>query len=176
MDWYVAKVKPLSERDAIADLAGQGLVTFMPVCRIDVFDRRKRKSSIRVFPLINGYVFTGFGGAIDFAALHRSDLVTGILGRDGVPQRVPEREIQALMDGQARGEFDRDANGRLIAEIKKNKGLRPDDRIRIETGPFTGFYGTVTKPAGKKLVAAMLDIFGRMTPVEFALDQVKKVA
>lgn len=176
MDWYVAAVKSGAEKEAIGELAGEGLVTFMPVCRIEKMDRRKRKATIRKFPVLNGYVFIGFEGVIDFYSVHQANHVTGILGCNGVPQRVREADVHDLMRGQKEGAFDRDMNGKLVADIKKNKGLQPNDRVKIETGPFTGFFATVTHPAGKRLVRAMMDIFGSMTPCEFALDQIKKVA
>jgi transcription antitermination factor NusG len=176
MDWYVAAVKSGAEKEAIGELAGEGLVTFMPVCRIERHDRRKRMPVIRKFPVIRGYVFIGFDGVIDFYSVHQAGHVTGILGCNGVPQRVRETDVQALMRGQKDGAFDRDANGMLVAEIRKNKGLQPNDRVKVETGPFTGFFATVTHPAGKRLVKTMMDIFGALTPCEFALDQIKKVA
>lgn len=176
MDWYVATVKSNAEKEAIGELAGEGLVTFMPVCRIEKMDRRKRMLTLRKRPVISGYVFVGFEGVIDFYSLHQAQHVTGILGCNGVPQRVSESVVEGLMRGQAAGQFDRDAHGMLVAEIKKNKALQPNDRVKIESGPFTGFYATVTHPAGKKLVRAMMEIFGSMTPCEFALDQIKKVA
>lgn len=176
MDWYVAAVKPGSEMDAIGELAGEGLVTFMPVCRIEKHDRRKRMRTIRPFPVIGGYVFIAFDGVIDFFSVHQAGHVIGILGSNGVPQRVRADVVRELMRGQKEGAFDRDINGKLISDIKKNKGLQPNDRVKIENGPFTGFFATVTHPAGKRLVRAMMDIFGSMTPCEFALDQIKKVA
>ena len=89
MHWYLATVKPQSEKLAAAHLAAEGLMTFMPVARVEIFDARKHVLTIRKFPLFHGYVFAGLSGDADVGALHQSRFITGILGNNGKPSRVP---------------------------------------------------------------------------------------
>jgi transcriptional antiterminator NusG len=53
--------------------------------------------------------------------------------------------------------------------------LAPGDRIEVLSGPFQGFYGEVVdvSPERGKL-KALISIFGRDTPVELELGQVRK--
>ena len=41
--------------------------------------------------------------------------------------------------------------------------------------PFGGFFGKVESVRGKGVVTAMIELFGRLTPVEFQADEIERV-
>jgi transcriptional antiterminator NusG len=54
--------------------------------------------------------------------------------------------------------------------------LRIDDLVRVRTGPFESFRGTVTEiDDTTRRVRVAVDIYGRQTPVELELGQVEKL-
>jgi transcriptional antiterminator NusG len=54
--------------------------------------------------------------------------------------------------------------------------LRIDDPVRVRTGPFESFRGTVTEiDDATRRVRVAVEIYGRQTPVELELDQVEKL-
>jgi transcriptional antiterminator NusG len=170
MDWYVATTKPQCEARALSDLGMEGFAVYLPVCRVEVpVHNRRRSTMIRSFPVFNGYVFVGVNGPIDFAAVHRSEFVTGFLGADATPKPVREREVLAIMDGAKHGAFDRRFD-------KKNKVFTAGETVRVIEGPFTGFFGQVTSVHGKKLVHMMAEMFGQLREIKFSVDQLQKVA
>ena len=41
--------------------------------------------------------------------------------------------------------------------------------------PFGGFFGKVESVRGRGVVTAMIELFGRLTPVEFQPDEIERV-
>ena len=53
-----------------------------------------------------------------------------------------------------------------------------DIRVRKDFAhahPFGGFFGKVESVRGKGVVTAMIELFGRLTPVEFQADEIERV-
>lgn len=93
------------------------------------------------------------------------DKVTGFLGADGKPQRVPQSEVDAIFkqmeDGVSAG-----TRG-IFFEIGEN--------IKITDGPFESFTGVVEDvDEDREKVKVSVSIFGRATPVELDYTQVQK--
>jgi len=54
--------------------------------------------------------------------------------------------------------------------------LRVDELVRVRSGPFASFRGTVTEiDEAAARVKVVVAIYGRETPVELARDQVEKL-
>ena len=86
--------------------------------------------------------------------------ITGFVGPKGRPLELRDDEILAM---------------RL--EVKTaDASLQPMDKVEIIEGPFDKVVGTVVetdKQLGK--VKVMVEMFGRETPIDVNLDQVRKV-
>lgn len=89
--------------------------------------------------------------------------VTGFVG--GVkPPALSEQEVNKILS-------------KIKTEKPKPKILfEVGDKVRITSGPFTDFYGTVieSNPEHQKL-KVLVTIFERETPVELSYEQVEKV-
>jgi transcriptional antiterminator NusG len=54
--------------------------------------------------------------------------------------------------------------------------LRVDDLVRVRSGPFASFRGTIVEvDEVAACVKVAVAIYGRETPVEFARDEVEKL-
>jgi hypothetical protein len=45
----------------------------------------------------------------------------------------------------------------------------------VHAHPFGGFFGKVESVEGKDVVTALIELFGRLTPVEFQSDEIERV-
>lgn len=86
--------------------------------------------------------------------------VTGFVGPGSKPVPLSDEEVEALKLGTVKKEV----------EINFSVG----DSVSITSGPFEGFIGEVTAiDAENLLVTVNVSMFGRDTPVELALSQIK---
>lgn len=90
--------------------------------------------------------------------------VTKFVGGDKKPIPAKESEIKRIL-----------LRGQPTA-TKVEIDLKVGNTIRIVSGPFADFEGTVTEVHGdKEKLKASVSIFGRETPVELAFNQVQKI-
>ena len=86
--------------------------------------------------------------------------ITGFVGPKGRPLELTETEIQTM---------------RLEAQ-KIDTSIVPTDTVEIIGGPFDKVVGTVVEidaQLGKAKVN--VEMFGRTTPIDVALDQIRKI-
>ena len=84
-------------------------------------------------------------------------------GKDPAP--LSNKEIERIL-AQIRGE--------VIVSAEKHT-FDSGSEVEIQDGPFAGFMGIIdTIDEEHEKLTVMVSIFGRMTPVELAFDQVKR--
>ncbi len=91
--------------------------------------------------------------------------VTKFVGSEKKPIPVKDSEMKRIL-----------MRSTPAAVTKIEIDLKPGENIRIISGPFAEFEGTVTEvnPEKEKLKASV-SIFGRETPVELVFNQVQKI-
>jgi len=164
MSWYVVVVPPMRERAAVEAMS--------PVCRafapIEYVFRRasphnKKKVAVPR-PLFPRYVFVENPDWYAISRLEFPDslqkVVTGWLGMDGRPSRLPAPEVMHLI---------------AVAEqappttISVGRGLKLGDRAIISEGPFAGHTVRVTR-TDPKGASILIDILGSMREIEAPLE------
>ena len=87
--------------------------------------------------------------------------ITGFVGPKGRPLELTEREIMQM---------------RLDVEPVKRGELKPTDNVEIIGGPFDKVLGVVLEvDEENKKAKVNVEMFGRTTPIEVDLDQVRKL-
>lgn len=128
--------------------------------KIVVSEGKKRTVEERLFP---GYVLVQMIMSDDAWHLLRSARgVTGFVGTGTTPTPLPETEVKALV------KFMRSEPPKFEAKFAVG------DSVKIIEGPFADFLGKVdevNEDQGK--VKVLVSVFGRETPVELDLIQVK---
>ncbi len=136
---------------------------------IELRDGVRRRVPQRIFP---GYILVNMilekeDGHIDeevWQAVRHTPGVTGFVGLGNRPTPLSEEEVEAIMK-------------RIEAEEPQLKvDFRVGERVRITSGPFADFTGTVVElypDKGKARVA--VSFFNRETPVEVDFLQLEKV-
>ncbi len=92
--------------------------------------------------------------------------VGDFLGGSGEPVSLSENEVSSILARMSDNE----------SALQVNIGLQKDDMVKIKSGPFDGFDGTVEDILPEKgVVKVIVTIFGRPTPVELKYWEVETV-
>lgn len=159
--WYALYTKPKKEHQVNTCLQGQGFETYLPTVRRKVH-RRDRPDQVVYFPC---YLFARF----DFSAVPLSSIawmpgVRRIVSAGDQPLVVAD-EIVALIRRRLEG----------VEEVGYGD-LRPGDRVRITSGPLRDLEAIFDRPlSAANRVRILLDVMGRMTPVEVDRAQIVRL-
>lgn len=204
--WYVIRLKPGASREAPhrrgetigpyrrgerfgpirpsvveRSLADAGLACYVPMAWVESRNHRTHKKTVRPLPLIAGYAFVRLAEA-DYSRARACDGVASILGWNGRPWPVSDQAVAVFQAREASGEFyaplkealstlpGRKAKKHSEATFKRGVRVKPVD------GAFAGYHGLVESVAGRGAVKVMIDLFGRLTPVEFDPEQIEIIS
>lgn len=161
MHWYALYTKPRKEHQVDATLRGQGIETYFPTIQRKV-RRRDRPDRVVYFPC---YLFA----RIDLTIVPRSTIdwmpgIRRIVGSGDQPAIVDDEIVEVV-----RHRLD------VIEEVGYG-GLTQGDRVRIISGPLRDLEAVFDKPMSPAhRVRILLDVVGRMTPVEIDYSDIKSV-
>ncbi len=129
---------------------------------IEVKEGKRKTVEKRVFP---GYILVEMKMDEDsWYVVRNTPGVTGFVGMGNEPTPLRPEEVKQIMD-------------RMSDEAPKIKvSFKVGQRVRIVSGPFNDFPGTVAAiDIDKSKVRVMVNFFGRDTPVELDFLEVEKI-
>lgn len=128
----------------------------------DVIEEKNGKRKVVSKKTMPGYIFVkvAYGDDI-WHAITLTRGITGFVGPKGRPLPLRDEEIRKM---------------RLEKVTVVNVDFVVNDKVEVLEGPLNGFVGTVLSvdPVGDKC-RVMVEMFGRETPVDFTLGQVRKI-
>lgn len=161
--WFLAQHKPNSGRIAERNLRLQGFRTFSPIEDSTKRIRGKFVSVIR--PLFSGYIFVAFSAAAGhWRAINSTNGITRLVSFGKEPAPVPFDIVSQLM-------LRCDASGKLLPLNL----LKPGDQVRLISGPFTDFLGTIEAMAPERRIWVLMQIMGGETRVEIDGVQLRAI-
>lgn len=90
--------------------------------------------------------------------------VTGFVGSGTIPTPISEKEMESLQKRMG------------VEEPKYKIDVSVGETVKITDGPFKDFDGKISNLDEEKgLVKVLVNVFGRETPVELDLLQIKKI-
>jgi len=128
----------------------------------DVVEEKKGKREVVSRKLMPGYIVVKmiYGDDI-WHAITRTRGITGFVGPKGRPLPLTEDEIHKM---------------RLEKVAVVATDLEEGDKVEVLEGALNGFVGTVVSvDAVQNKCRVIVEMFGRETPVDLSLEQVKKV-
>jgi transcriptional antiterminator RfaH len=151
--WFLAHTLPKSEWKAELHLGAQGFRTFQPQIRKTIRHARQLKT-VRA-PLFPRYLFVILDLKRDRWLSVRSTVgVSSLYGsRDGRPVPVPIGIVESLIERSD------DTLTRLDNDLVKGQ------QVRILTGPFVDFIGTLDRLNAAGRVRVLLQLMGTAVPV-----------
>lgn len=158
--WYVLVTAPKRERQVEGDLSREGVPVYVPRMAFEVV-RRGRRSEREKLP-VGGYLFAGLPEDRE-PAFADVDGVSGVLSMGLVPLVVQPEAVQAFSDilTGSRPDIAEEFDGRF----------KVGDKARVTEGPFQGHVSEVDALLWTGQVRALVKLFGRATPVNFAPNQ-----
>jgi transcriptional antiterminator NusG len=129
---------------------------------IEIKDGKRRTVERRVFP---GYILVQLIMDEDsWYVVRNTPGVTGFVGMGNEPTPLRADEVAKIMN-------------RMEAEAPKVKfNFQPGEKVRIRSGPFSDFIGTVQEiDIERAKVRVLVSFFGRETPVELDFLHVEKI-
>src|SRR5215469_12542411 len=151
--WYLVHTLPHGERRAELHLGAQGLRTHFPTIQKTIRHARQLRT-VRA-PLFPRYLFLVLDLGRDRWLSVRSTVgVSSLYTCDDRPVPVPEGIVETLIENTD------EANLTLFSS-----GLRPGQSVRIMTGPFVNFVGTLERLDDAGRVQVLLEMMGTGVPV-----------
>ena len=151
--WFLVHTQPNNERRAELHLGGQGFRTHFPTIQKTIRHARQLRT-VRA-PLFPRYIFIILDLERDRWLSVRSTVgVSSLFTCDGRPIPVPEGIVETLIENTD------EANLTLFSS-----GLRPGQPVRILSGPFVDFVGTLERLDDAGRVRVLLDMMGTAVPV-----------
>jgi transcriptional antiterminator NusG len=117
-----------------------------------------------------------------WAAVRHTPSVTGFVGHAHQPVPLSLAEVESMLAPgvQAQAELDAPADETGATQKKAPKveftDFGVDDSVMVVDGPFATLHATITEiNVESQRVKALVEIFGRETPVELSFTQIQKV-
>jgi transcription elongation factor/antiterminator RfaH len=150
--WFVVNTRPKSERKAEWHLGAQGFRTFLPQFQKTV--RHARKLTTVRSPLFPGYLFIALDLKRDRWLSVRSTIgVLRLFMQDDRPAPVPVGIVESLI-AHSDGDLTRLDDGLVEGQV-----------VRILSGPFSDFVGTLARLDATGRVQVLLQMMGASVPV-----------
>lgn len=161
MYWYALYTKPHKERQVRRLLHQQGIEAYLPTVRRK-YRRRDRSDRVVFFPC---YLFA----RVDFDTTPRS----AIAWMPGMRRIVSVGDQPAIVSDEIVELVRRRLEGK---EEVDPDGLQPGDRVRIASGPLRDLEAVFDQDlSAADRVRILLDVMGRMTPVDIDRSDIVKL-
>lgn len=179
--WFVVRTNPNCEDRAARSLSQSGYGVYVPVMKRERQERRSKKWVEHVRPLMTGYIFVEMPNGprcFDFFSLRACNGVRAVLGvsdwrGETKPFAVPSRLVERLMAAQLAMMFDDTREAKARRGEQAVGMYRPGAHVLVKDGPFLSLVGEVAEVRANGTVQALVNLFGRMTPVEFDPVQIE---
>jgi len=160
--WVVARVPVGQERIACDELKARRIAVWCPMASERRAPKRGRPAVTVERPIFTGYVFLRLPESAEaWVGAGMAGRLTGYLGRDGVPAKIPARMVKTLM-----------------IKVKSPEVASMVPRVRagmnaiVRDGPFASFEAKIKRVMrGRGRAEVEVSLFGSVVPVELELDQ-----
>ncbi len=174
LHWFLVRVPSGKELAAERILDDDGQIVFVPVetrfRRVNRYAKKKRELR---FPLVPGYLLVGFlPDRHRWADLFRFRLVTGVVGHDGNPLRIPFREVRRLLQRHCAGEF---LAPSMQQFMRSGMEFSVGDKVEVLDGPFEGHIAEVASITGN-VAEMVLNILGGQRRVQVKVSDIGRAA
>lgn len=175
--WYVVRTNVKAELKASENIRKAGYDIYYPRRRVEAKNHKTHTYVLREKSLMPRYVFVAFQPWDEnFYSVDRCDGVECILSVGGCPVRVSANSIETIFLAEIDMAFDDTRAARIhrkeeAATVKENTARRFPKGTSIvvadENNPFAALNGIVEDITKAGRIIALIELFGRMTPIEF---------
>ncbi|HET6165238.1 MAG TPA: transcription termination/antitermination protein NusG [Marmoricola sp.] len=191
-DWFVVhtysgmenRVKANLE-NRITSLNMEDYIHEIVVPTEDVAEIKNGQRKLRTKPALPGYVLVRMDLTDEsWAAVRHTPSVTGFVGHSHQPVPLSLDEVENMLAPAVQAEAEAAAVAESGGTPTKTATRAPvtvsdfdvSDSVMVVEGPFATLHATITEiNAESQRVKALVEIFGRETPVELSFSQIQKV-
>jgi transcription antitermination factor NusG len=159
--WYAAYTRANHEKRVVEQLKGRAVEHFLPFYK-SVRRWKDRRVQLEL-PLFPGYVFVRLLLRERLRVLEVASVVR-LVGFNGHPAALPEREIEALRESLA-----------LQLKAKPHPYLTVGRRVRIKSGPLSGLEGILVRKKGSFQVILSIDLIMRSVIAQVELSDLELI-
>lgn len=161
--WYAAYICANHEKRVAALLDERRIEHFLPLYAT-VHRWRDRYVHLQL-PLFPGYVFVHLPLRDRLAVLRIPSVVHLVGGNRGMPEPLPEEQIETLQSGL-----------RADLETRPHPFLTRGRRVRIKSGPLSGMEGILEHTKRKRRVVLSVELIMRSIAVEVDAADIERTA
>jgi transcriptional antiterminator NusG len=191
-DWFVVhtysgmenRVKANLE-NRITSLNMEDYIHEIVVPTEDVAEIKNGQRKLRTKPALPGYVLVRMDLTDEsWAAVRHTPSVTGFVGHSHQPVPLSLDEVENMLAPAVQAQAEAAAVAQSGSAPTKTATRAPvtvadfdvSDSVMVVEGPFATLHATITEiNAESQRVKALVEIFGRETPVELSFSQIQKV-
>ena len=179
--YYLIQTTVQGQQKAVTELRRLGFRAYMPIARTEAIHHRSKKLIVRKWPLLDRYIFVRVPrtGANWYALTDCGHVETvmsvSTAGGERVAFPVHRSIIAAFLAHQKAGDFDDTTAAKIRrGEIAKGKHAKlrstfaKGRSVRVQHGAFITFSGRVTDVSAKGTITILVELFGRLQPLEFS--------
>jgi transcription antitermination factor NusG len=160
--WYILYTAPRAEKTVRKSLTEQNFETYLPVSTaVNTWKNRQKK--IIETPLFPSYIFA-LGREKDLLQISQLPKVVTYLRNGSRPSTISQKEID-----QIKGLIS------LQTELSVEPDIEPGDRVKITTGPLTGYEGILQKRKGKDFFGIQLKDLNRTIFIQLTTHSLEKI-
>ena len=161
MTWYCIKSKPGGEYQALNNLQGQQIFTYLPETPVDVrYHRFRPRKSV---PMFTGYLFAYLEpGITNFSSIKHTRGVSYIVSFSGEPAKLTEAEILAIRQAEK--------------ALKPPKEYLAGEVVRIKGGRFDGLEAVFAARTGRERADILMTFLGKNQRVNISLKELEPAA
>jgi transcription antitermination factor NusG len=181
--WCVVRTNIKCEEKAADNIRSAGFAHYLPMCRIETWNKRTHVYRISDRVLMPRYLFAGIPSENHVGKVKNCEGVEMVLsteGQFGRPLQVPADTIERFLLAEVDMRFDETRAARIVrgeeprtAKDRTVAAFPPGSNARVIDGPFASFMATIEDATTSGKVKALVDVFGRMASVEFDPNQLE---
>jgi len=155
--WFVVRTGPNKERKASSELRKAGFDCYLPMQRIERYNRRNHVYRTLDLPLMPRYIFVGLarhGGELDFGKVTQCDGVDHFIPAPPyMPLRIPRQEVEAIFLAEIDMQFDLTRAAKKYHGEKLDRAFPRGAQVRVALEHLlSGYLGEVLGTNGKDQV------------------------
>ena len=177
-DWYVASYEAREQKRLVGEMVHRGLIPYIAL--VPRRERHGRGAERTVYRSMFGlYMFVKCTMTMAHYSLIMSTRgIRRLLGKDGKPKPIEPGKMEAIRYVVALEEEKEAARAKARAGGKSGLvwQFSPEQRIRIKSGPFSGFFAELqTAVDAHDRIRAQLALFGSQRVVELSAFDIEAI-
>jgi transcription antitermination factor NusG len=159
--WWVAHTKPRNEKALATELAGSGIVHYLPLFRRKTRSRNTGRTSNSILPVFPGYLFFMASSEERHRAMRTNRVAGTLVVPDQARLIVELRQLHRIL--------------RIEGRFELQKGLQVGQWVRVTSGPLEGTEGVIATRLSKLRLILNVEMLGQSVSLHVEENQLERI-